>query len=268
MRGIVFRQMLAERRRSTLWWTLGLVALGAITVAFVPSVRQDGEALIELFDSLPQGLMAAFGIEDAQALVTAEGLINSRLYAGIGPVLVAVFGIALGVGAVVGPEDRGTLNLLLAQPVRRATVLLEAFAAAVVLTLVVCASLWLLLVVSDPLLDLELSQTGMVAANVGLALVALVFCALALAVGGVTGNRGLTVGVTAAVTVAAFFLNGLAAVVDDIAWTRWLSPFHWLQGPNPLANGFAWGEFALLLATVIVLLTVAVIGFERRDIDV
>ena len=41
MRTEVLVQTLRERRRSLLWWTLGLAALVLLTMVFYPSIRDD-----------------------------------------------------------------------------------------------------------------------------------------------------------------------------------------------------------------------------------
>ncbi len=264
----VFVKTLWERRRGVLGWTAGMVALAAVTIAFYPSIRSDTEAFQSLFDAVPEGLLSVFGIEDATALVTATGFINSRLYTGIGPVLLAVFGISLGTGAVAGEEDRGTLDLLLAQPVTRTRVVVQKSAATVVLLAVVAGALFLTLLISNPIVDLGFDVDGMLAANLGLMLLALVFGSFALAVGAFTGRRSWTIGLSSAVTGATFFINGLAPLVEEIEWTQRLTPFFWLQHPNPLANGFAWGWFGLMALVAAALVGVAIVGFNRRDVGV
>lgn len=262
----VYAKTLWERRRSTLWWTVGLVLLSVATIAFYPSIRNDAQSFDELVDSMPEGLLAAFNIDDSTSLTTPSGFINSRLYSGIGPVLLAVFGIAVGTAAIAGEEDRGTLNLLMAQPISRTRLVTHKFAAAVTLTVILCAAILATLLVSNPLVDLGFSVANMIAANVGLALLTLVFAAFALAVGGMTGNRALTVGLSAALAVVAFFVNGVAAIVEEVEWTRNLSPFYWLQGPNRLANGFSPGWSGLMVVVIALLVALAIWGFNRRDI--
>jgi hypothetical protein len=71
-----------------------------------------------------------------------------------------------------------------------------------------------------------------------------------------------------AFAVAAFFMNGLGAIVSGLAFMRYLSPFYSYLGDTvPLAKGFTFGYVALG--------TVAVVGsaiatrrFDRRDLAV
>lgn len=262
----IFATTLWERRRSIVWWIAGLVALAGVTVAFYPSIRDDAESFEELFEAFPSELLSVFGIEDAASLVTATGLVNSRIYAGIGPVIVAALGISLGTAAVAGEEDRGTLGLLLAQPVTRTQIIVEKFAAAAVLIFAVMVALFVSLLILNPIVDLGFGVSGLFGANITLGMFALLFCALALAIGSTTGNRGLTMGASAGALGALFFVHGLAPLVDQLAWVAELTPFHWLQNPNPLANGLDMIAVLLFALVTAALVGVAVWGLNRRDI--
>lgn len=262
----IFAKTIWERRRSIAWWMLGMVALAGLTVAFYPSIRDDAESFETLFESFPPELLSVFGIEDAASLVTATGLVNSRLYSGIGPVILAVLGISIGAAAIVGEEERGTLNLLLAQPVTRAQIVVEKSVAAAVLIGAVAAALFLTLSVLNPLVDLDFRFSGILAANVTLWLFAMGFCLFTLALGAITGRRSLTIGIAAGTTATMFFINGLAPLVDEITWMQKLTPFYWLQDPNPLANGFDLAALAIFVVTIAVMLGAAIWGFDRRDI--
>jgi ABC-2 type transport system permease protein len=108
----------------------------------------------------------------------------------------------------------------------------------------------------------------MVASNFELALLALVFGSLALAVGGVTGKRGITLGIASGATVASFFINGLASLVSWLEWPQKLTPFYWLQRSDPLAKGLSMEDTLIMLAVIGVFLGIAIWGFERRDVAV
>jgi ABC-2 type transport system permease protein len=124
------------------------------------------------------------------------------------------------------------------------------------------------MVIGNPIVDLGFSLPHMVASNLGLALLALVFGSLAIAVGGLTGKRGVTIGVAAGVTVATFFINGLAELVDWLQGPQKLTPFYWLQQWDPLNDGFSLSAITLMVIVIGFLLGVAVWGFNRRDVAV
>ena len=108
----------------------------------------------------------------------------------------------------------------------------------------------------------------MAAAAVASALFSLVFGALAFALGCVTGRRGPSLAISAAVAVASYLLNGLAMLVDWLEPARWLSPFYLALGRDPLRDGLSVGGTATLLAMAAALIGAALVGFERRDVAV
>ena len=263
----VYAKTVWERRSSMWWWGGGLLALLAATVAFYPSLRGQ-DTFEELFESMPRGLLSLFGVEEAADLLSSFGFINSRMFASIGPIVLIIFAISRATTAIAGQEEERTMDLLLAQPISRDRVVLEQFMAVVTLTFVLAGAIFVGLVISNPIVDLEFSLLGMAAACTGLALLSLLFGALALAVGGVTGKRGLTFGVSAGVAVAAFFIQGLAPLVEGLEAAQKGSPFYWFLNPRPLQDGFDIGSILLTVAVTGVLVGVTLWGFRRRDVSV
>lgn len=263
----VFRKTMWDRKSGYVWWSIGMLAITAVTVAFWPTLERDSDALIQLMENLPEGMLNLFGASEAIDFLTGPGFVNSRVYASVGSFIAIFFAISMGTAAVAGEEDKRTMDMLLANPIPRDRVVLETFAAQVVLTSILSGLVWATLLVFNPILDVGLSFVGVTAASVGMVLLALSFGSLALMIGCLTGNRSLAVGVAAGAALATFFINGLAPLIDSIAWTQRLTPFYWLLGHNPLVNGFQ-PELLVLLAAVIAFVAVSVWGFRRRDVTV
>lgn len=257
-----------SRRTSLLWYVVGLGALVALTVAVYPTVRDGADTFTQLLESLPQGMMSFFGSSDVAEMLSPSGFVNSRVNASIGAIVLAVFAISLGTAAIAGEEEKRTMDLILATPTPRSRIVIERFAAMATLVGVVAVALAIVMMIANPIVDLEFTLVNIIASNFQLALLALVFGSLALAVGGLTGSRGLTIGVAAGVTVAAFFINGLAQLVEWLQGAQKLTPFYWLQRSDPLARGLSLEDTLLMLGVIAVFVAVAMWGFGRRDISV
>ncbi len=262
----IFGKTIWERRRSMPWWIGGLAFLLIVTILSYPSFK-DTQGLEDLFKNM-QPMLAMFGVESAADLFSPVGLINARMYESIGILVIGAFAISMGTAALAGEEDRGTMELLLMQPISRRSIVLQKHAALTVLLIGINAFLAIVLFVGNPVLDGLLSVQGILAANVGATLVGFLFGSLALAIGGVTGKRGMTNGISAGYLAAAFFFNGIANIVEGLKWTQKLTPFHWFSRTDPLANGFPMGDFAVLLVVGLVLVGVGLWGFDRRDVVV
>lgn len=262
----VFLKTLRDQRRSLIWWGIGLAAIAILTIAFYPSIA-DASEFDDLLEQMPEALARTF-LGEVSNLTSPEGYLNSQLFVFAAPLLFLIFTIARGSGAIAGEEERRTLDLLLSYPVARWRVAAEKFAALAVATLALAFVFWLALAIGAVAVGMEISLGRLAEATLSSALLGLTFGALALALGCVTGKRGLSIGVAGAVGVMAYFLNALAPLVDAIEPSRRLSPFYYSAAADPLTNGLAFGHVAVLIGLAVVFLAVALVMFERRDLAV
>ena len=56
------------------------------------------------------------------------------------------------------------------------------------------------------------------------------------------------------------------ATSPSVEWLKYLSPFYYYQGHDPLGAGVDVGDLVVLAAGTIVLTIAAVLAFERRDL--
>ena len=262
----VFWKTLRDHWRSLLWWCVGAGLLALVTVLFYPSVSQFPE-FEEIFADSPEALANLFtgGFTD---LTSPAGYLNSQLFILLVPIVLLVFAIGYGGGAIAGEEDRGTLDLLLALPVTRAQALVQKFGAMVVLIAALGTALWAALVIGAVAVDMEIGAGRIAQATLSGVLLAIAYGALALAVGSATGKRGLAYGVAGAAGVVGYFLNALAPAIDVLTPLHPLSPFYYYIQANPLANGMNLAHAGALIAIAGVFLAVAWVTFDRRDLGV
>jgi len=263
----VFRRFLRDRRRSTLWWLVGVVATVALTVLFYPSV--EGQASFDdMTEQMPDAVAELFGLDSTFPMSSPEGFLQSQLFATMLPILLVVFGIGIGARAIGGSEEDGTLELLLANPVTRRRLALERYGTLVVLHVVLMAAT----AVTTFATGVPVGATDgiplawLAAAFVAVLLLGLLHATIAFAVGALTGRRGRAIAVSAAVAVAGYLVEGLAQAADPLQPLQAISPFHWLLERNMLGEGVAWASIVLPLLVTAALLAVAVPAFERRDL--
>lgn len=264
MHADVLLQTLADRRRSLLWWSLGVAALVALTVAFYPSVRDD-TAINDYVKNLPDSVRGLF-VGGELDISSPAGYLNSQIYAVIAPIVFLIFAVGAGSDAVAGEEERGTLDFLLAQPLLRRDFLVQRFLAVVILVVALAVVLLAAVELSSLAVDLEISIGKLVAASVSVGLLALLFGTVALAAGSVRPGRSWAIAAAAGLAVASWLLDGLGQAVDFLEPWRKLSPFYQAVGRNPLREGALWGAWGILFAVTLVLVAVAVLGLNRRDL--
>ncbi|MGN6302116.1 MAG: ABC transporter permease subunit [Angustibacter sp.] len=261
----VAAKTLFDQRRALLGWTLSLALLIAMYVAIWPSMRGQ-PSMSDFLDQMPEAMRSLFATTGAD-LSTPAGYLQVELLSFMGPLVLLLYTVTAGAGAVAGEEDRRTMDLLLATPVSRTRIVLHKLLAMTVGVALLGAVGVVALVGEGSLADMGLRFATVGAAMLHMALLALVFGTLALAVGGLTGHGTLSRAVPAVVAVLAYVVNGLAPVVSWLEPFQKVSPFYQYVGHDPLRHGVSWPSVGVAVATVVVLAAVAVWGFCRRDVN-
>ncbi|MCM6778952.1 ABC transporter permease [Nocardia sp. CDC159] len=259
-RTAVLTKSLRDNRRGLLGWTMGITLAAVAYSSFYPQMAKNGAAQAE---SIPESLRDAFNMND---ITSAPGYLGSTVFGLIVPLLAMFFGAAFGARSSAADEESGTLDLLLAHPLTRTALIVQRFAALVLAATGIGAAVWLAMLAIRSGAELTTISPGQFAAQcVNLALLAIVFGAIATAVGAITGRRGAVLAITAAVGVAAYGAHTFAAQLG-IDWAAYLSPFHYYLDGEPLRNGFQPIGIAVLALTSAVLVAAGTYRFNHRDL--
>ena len=260
----VFAKAWRDRRRGLIGWIIGIGVLSALAIAFWPTIVNNKE-FQEAMDSIPESLKFLIGQEE---LTSPSGYLNARLFAFMVPILLLIYSIGQGSDSIAGEEQRHTMDLLLAHPVTRRSVVLQKYGATCIGLVILTVVLIVGVGIGIPLVDMNIPFANIVAASVGCFLLAMHFGALALWVGAATGKKAIATGVAAGWATASFFIDSLAPQVDVLEPVRKVSSFYYYSGTLPLRNGFAWSHFAVLAVTAALFLAAAIWFFDRKDVSV
>lgn len=262
MRFPVLARALGDRRRSLLWWSVGVAAYVAMIVSVFPTVR-DAAGMQDLMSQYPKSVLAMMGIADID-FTSGAGYLAAELFGFMVPLFLLVLTIGTGASAIGGAEDSGALDLVLAHPIRRRSVLLQNAAVVAMEAVLIGAVIVAALAIGDPIVNLKLSYPNLLGTVLGVVLLGILFGWLALAVGAATGSRAIGLGATSAFAALAYLGSTLPELVDGLRPVRWLSPFYYATSGSPLALGFTWWHAAVLAALAAGVLAVGVVLFDRR----
>jgi ABC-2 type transport system permease protein len=256
----LFLKTLRDLQGQILGWGIGAGSLGLLVLVLYPPFKDQMGAMIELFKSYPPALSAFFG--DMTRLSEFDGWLNIEFFSWVPPIL-AVFAVSVGTGLIAGEEEKGTLDLLLSQPIRRWRVVVEKFAAFAVATLLIC------LLIGGALLIGETGNLdGLLLATMDIVPITLASGTLALMASVVLRSRRLATTVGIVVAIGSWFLESLGKTVDVLEPYRPLALFHYYTGGDVMIRGLNLGNVGVLLGLTILFLAIALFAFQRRDIAV
>lgn len=254
-----------DRRRSLAWWSVAMVALTFVNVAFYPSFK-DQPSFDQLFEDLPEGLQSLFGAGGI-SLTSPAGYLHSQVFTTLLPIVLLIFAVALGARAIGGSEDDGTLELLLANPVSRARVATERYVAQTVLIIALGVVTSAAVVgLSAPFGLLEgISIIRLLAACLAATCLALLHASIAFAAGAALGGRGRAIAIASAVAGAGYISFGLISS-GVIRGSRFFSPWYWYLNRNIVAQGAGPEAILLPLGLALALAAAGIWMFRLRDL--
>jgi ABC-2 type transport system permease protein len=253
------------RRGAILGWTIGLGFFAIMYMSFFPALPA------ELLD-LPIEEIEIYRAMGVESMATFEGYMLSTVF-NFFPLLAGIFGVVLGVGALAGEEDNGTLELLASLPISRVGLVLGKAAALglgalIVMLLVGLGVMGVFSILQDQI------PTGISALDLFFAilinwLITFVFITLSLFLGAYLPNRRTALSASVVLLIFTFFGNNLAGLVPSLEAYQPLLPFYYSdQVVRTLVGETAWNEALILLALAAGFLILALISFQRRNITV
>ena len=237
---------------------VGLIAVMAAVGALFPAV---GHTIGKL--NVPRSVSNLLGGGDYG---TITGWFRSEIASIYGPLVIGALAITGAAATTAGEEEDRILGLVLAHPIGRARLIGAKAAAIAAVVLVIAFATWIGLIVGVAAGGGGITLAHMTALAVQLAFFGFATGALAIALGAGTGRRSLASGVAAAVAILGWLINSFAPLLSALDWLKYLSPFYYYAGHDPLTHGVDATGVIVLGVVSLVLTTLGMVGIERRDL--
>ena len=207
-----------------------------------------------------------------ELVATQRGMI---LLAYVDPVVlftITVWAIARGSDAVSGEIDRGTMEMLAAQPVSRAAILFPQIVATTFGSVVICLACWLGTSLGLRLMNLRgsIQASDYLPATLNLFTVTFFLCGFTTLVGSWQRSRWKTIGIAGAFCLIQLILKVISRLSPDLGWlvyTTYLGAFE----PGWFLDEFygwslAWQYSGILFGMGAVCYALSIWIFSRRDL--
>ena len=246
--------------RSVVIWGGALGLYSAAMVASFTAIEGSAAQLNQLMEAYPKGMLEAFGITD---LGDPANYLSSQ-FLGLAPLALSFFPILALAGAIAGAEERGTIDVLLGNPLPRWQLVAGNFLATALSLLGICAIVGLLTWGTATLMDVNLSLREITAGALNLWPITVVFGALALLCSALFHRRALAISIPAFLLFGMYLIDAIGRASKDLEDWRPASAFYYYG--SAIENGINWTHFLSITAIALALLLLAAFAFRRRDI--
>lgn len=256
----IFAKSLRDQRWQIVGFGLALLSMAAMIVLLWPTYRNTVASI-----QLPEAVQALLGSDLSYS--TAAGFVSAEFFSWI-PILLIVYAVIQGTGAIAGEESSGTIDLLMAQPLARSAMVFQKCAAVLAGSVLIVSLGYLGFALTIPFVTIDISIWDAALASANMLPITILYFAFALWLGAVAPNRAYASGGAIALGTAGYFANTVAAGVHALSWLRYASPFYYYGAGLPLVKGIYWPHVSILLGVSALFVSLTVRSFQRRDITI
>jgi ABC-2 type transport system permease protein len=268
MSGTIFSETLRRNWRAGLFWGLGLALLAYFIMLMVGDAAFL-EGMSAMFESLPPAIMQIFGASDMSALVSTEGFVSTIYFTYAGLVM-AIYALLSGLNISANEEEAGILDLVLSLPVGRFQLILERYAAYVVISIGVVLLTHAGLLLGSLQTGVAVNQGLLLAGSINMLPMTLFMMAFTAALAVILRRRAAALGIAVAYLIASYFIDFLAKAVTHelMNVVSRISFFSYYDSQTVLKQGLVVANVLVLAVALVVFVVAALYFFKRRDIAV
>lgn len=256
-----------DRRVSLVIYAAAVAAYGLMMIAIWPSLSKDISSLEQLWEQYPEGLKEIFGA--SIPFTNFDGFLTLEYFSIIWIIIAFALSAGVATGSLAGEIDKGTMELLLSQPVSRRAVVTGAMAFHALALIAVIAATMIPIILGAMAIGADLNRTGILALSVLLFLFTMSLASLGFMFSAWYSERGKALFTVVGILIFSYALDILAKFSDFIDNFHFLSLFKYYQ-PYPYISNASidWGSLAVYAGISVIASIIAIWHFERRDIAV
>jgi len=264
----IFKKAIKDKMTS-FWIYTGIgFAMLLIYVLMQPSMASQTKLLEELMNSFPKELMQAFNAQ-VESISTLEGLLSSKQFGSLWPILAVVFSTTIAVGNFSGEVDRKTFSILLSQPISRAKIFWSKYLAGTVLLFVHTLFTVTITVLLGALFNVPTLSGNYLGFTLEAFLFLLAFYSLATAISAWVSKPGYVHAIIWGTFISMYIIQVITLIVKELVDLKYFTAFYYFDPNRSLIKGELL-PLGLILFGIVIVASVF-IGYKRfikRDIAV
>ena len=260
----LFKHELTSRWVAILGWGIGLTLFASMYIGVYPDMADEMGSLADL------SIYQAMGID----LASFAGFIASVVVQ-ILPIILGIYVILLATGTLVGEEEAGTLELIVAMPLKRWQIVsMKTVALLIVILLIIiifgAGSAFVLdAVTRSTSIAIDVTPMQLFIALLGTYPLMLAIFGISLFLGAFMPTRRSALVVMFSFYLASYVANSLAGLIESMEWLDRLSLFSYIDtSASVFADGLNIGNMSFLIIIAVVFFALALWSFEGRNITV
>ncbi|MGI8383446.1 ABC transporter permease subunit [Robertmurraya sp. P23] len=261
----IFLHEVRAYRKSTIIWTVSLIALVLFFMSLFPSFAKDAEQVNELLKTLPEALRKAVGIE----IGSFTSILGFYSYVFMYIALCgAIQAMMIGASILSKEVREKTVDFLLTKPVSRSTIIVSKLSAAFVsiaitsLSFILCAYFIASYVKTE-----NFNEQAFFLLSFSLFFVQVMFLAIGVIASMLLPKLKSVLSLSLGVVFAFFFIGMFGSTVGE-ASVRYITPFKYFDSMYIIKNSqYEWSYLIVGLVWIVAALVASFVIYTKRDMN-
>lgn len=262
----VFWRSLKDRRVLLLIYTLSSVILLWMYVAFFPAFKDQSAAMEKMLEAYPESLMKAFNF-DIKSFTTVEGFLSTEQFSMMWPLLLILMLVGFAGASIAGEIEKGTIELLISQPISRAKLFLSRYLAGVLMLLIfVVFSIFAAIPLAEAY-NINFKADNFVTMAVLGFIFGLSIFSLGMFFSSIFSDKGKVFFATGGLLVVMYVLNIVSSIKESLVDLKYFSVFYYFNPSKALVyHQIDNWAYLVFISSAFILTILGLIIFTRRDI--
>lgn len=259
---------LKDRKTSFVIYLLGVVSLIWVFISIYPMIQSQTANLEELLKFYPESMMKAFNV-DIKSYTTAGGYISSEMFSFMWPIMIVALIAGYTGWAIAGEVEKGTIELLLSQPISRTKLFIGKYIAGFIIMLVFT----LVSIYSIPAFLKAYNVSYYLSYYHTLAIVSVLYSwaiySLGMFFSAIFSEKGKVFSLVGGLMVLMFVLNVIAGLKEKFVDLKYASFFYYFNATKILTTNSVDNLVYWVFGGVIILFSIlAAVIFSKKNISI
>lgn len=253
---------LKQSRISLIVWTLSIASLLAVCVFLYPSMKNEMDAVSEMFSSMGS-FTAAFGMDKVSfGTLTGFYVVECGNIVGLGG---AFFAALCGISVLAKEEKEHTAEFLMTHPVSRWRVVTDKLIAVIFQLVILNVAVYLTAVVSIALIGEDIPWKELNLLHLAYFFLQVETAAVCFGISAFLRRSGLGIGL--GIAMLFYFLNLVANITEEADFLKYITPFGYAEGADIVNSLSVNGEMlAVGVAFTVAGIVISYVKYCKKDL--
>ena len=253
---------LKQSRISLIVWTLSIASLLAVCVFLYPSMKNEMDAVSEMFSSMGS-FTAAFGMDKVSfGTLTGFYVVECGNIVGLGG---AFFAALCGISVLAKEEKEHTAEFLMTHPVSRWRVVTDKLIAVIFQLVILNVAVYLTAVVSIALIGEDIPWKELNLLHLAYFFLQVETATVCFGISAFLRRSGMGIGL--GIAMLFYFLNLVANITEEAEFLKYITPFGYAEGADIVNSLSVNGEMlAVGVAFTVAGIVISYVKYCKKDL--